>query len=84
MDSNFNWCCSLWFSNGCFIYFTIVVVIQENEVSQMIDIKSRKVERMTKAKHAITGVLAFVGLMAIVYVLYLLVFNFPKLAVLFI
>lgn len=49
----------------------------------MIDMKSRKVERMTKAKHAITGVLAFVGLMAIVYVLYLLVFNLPKLAVLF-
>lgn len=39
---------------------------------------------MKKFKHAITGTLAFVGLMAIVYVLYLLVFNFPKLAVLFI
>lgn len=50
----------------------------------MIDMKSRKVERMTKAKHAITGVLAFVGLMAIVYVLYLLLFDPVRLAVLFI
>jgi len=37
-----------------------------------------------KIEHAITGTLAFVGLMTIVYVLYLLLFNFPKLAVLFI
>lgn len=39
---------------------------------------------MKKFKHAMTGTLAFVGLMTIVYVLYLLLFNFPKLAVLFI
>lgn len=56
---------------------------KKTRASQMIDMKSRKVKRMTKTKHATTGTLAFVGLMAIVYVLYLLVFNFPKLAVLF-
>lgn len=38
---------------------------------------------MMKFKRAMIGTLTFVGLTAIVYVLYLLVFNFPKLAVLF-
>lgn len=36
-----------------------------------------------KIKHAITGILAFVGLMAIVYVLYLLLFDPVRLYVLF-
>lgn len=39
---------------------------------------------MMKFKHAMTGTLAFVGLMAIVYVLYLLLFDPVRLAVLFI
>lgn len=39
---------------------------------------------MMKFKHAATGTLAFVGLMAIVYVLYLLLFDPVRLAVLFI
>lgn len=36
-----------------------------------------------KIKHAITGTLAFVGLLAIIYVLYLLLFDPVRLAVLF-
>ena len=36
-----------------------------------------------KIKHAITGTLAFVGLMTIVYVLYLLLFDPVRLYVMF-
>lgn len=38
---------------------------------------------MKKFKHAMTGTLTFVGLMAIVYVLYLLLFDPVRLYVLF-